>query len=135
MGQIEDQDTTNTPITGMVMIFADQNNEPVTSTINGVPLYVQGDGQAQVIEDENGDEVPNNTYATSAILRYNTEEKEFLAGITSHVNAIYRGQLQRQDWLLYASTPQTGDDFKRSLRQFVVNKDKITVKVLYSKSR
>lgn len=135
MGQIEAQDSTNSPITGMVMIFADQNNEPVTSTINEVPLYVQGDGQPQVIEDDNGDEVPNNTYATSAILRYDIEEKEFRVGITSHVNAIYRGQLQRQDWLLYASTPQTGDDFKKSLRQFVVDKSKITVKVLYSKSR
>ena len=135
MGEIEAQDSTNTPITGMVMIFADQRNEPVTSTINQVPLYVQGDGQPQVIEDNNGDEVPNNTYATAAILRYDTEENEYRAGITSHVNAIYRGQLQRQDWLLYASTPQTGDDFKKSLRQFVVNKNKITVKVLYSKSR
>ncbi|WP_158587667.1 DUF4270 family protein [Algoriphagus lacus] len=135
MGEIEAQDSTNTPITGMVMIFADQRNEPVTSTINQVPLYVQGDGQPQVIEDNNGDEVPNNTYATAAILRYGTEENEYRAGITSHVNAIYRGQLQRQDWLLYASTPQTGDDFKKSLRQFVVNKNKITVKVLYSKSR
>lgn len=135
MGEIEAQDSTNNPISGMVMIFADQNNEPVTSTINKVPLYVQGDGQPQVIEDSNGDEVPNNTYATAAILRYDTEEKEFRVGITSHVNAIYRRQLQRQDWLLYSSTPQTGDDFKKSLRQFVVNKNKITVKVLYSKSR
>lgn len=135
MGEIEAQAETNTPITGMVMIFVDQKNEPVTSTINGVPLYVQGEGQPQVIEDENGDEVPNNLYATSSIVRFNTEDKEYLAGITSHVNAIYRGQLQRQDWLLYPSTPQTGDDFKRSLRQFVVDKSKIKVKVLYSKSR
>lgn len=135
MGEIEAQDSTNNPITGMVMIFVDQNNEPVPSTINGVPLYVQNDGQPQVIEDENGDLVPNNLYASSSILRYDTQEKEYVAAITSHVNAIYRGQLLRQDWLLYASTPQTGDDFKRSLRQFVVDKSKINVKVLYSKSR
>lgn len=135
IGEIEDQPESNTPITGMVMIFVDQKNEAVLSTINEVPLYVQTDGQAQVIEDENGNKVPTNLFSTAAILRYNTEDREYLAGISSHLNAIYRGQLQRQNWLLYATTPQTGDDFKRSLRQFVVNKDKITVKVLYSKTR
>ncbi len=135
IGEIENQPASNTPITGMVMIFVDQKNEAVLSTINKVPLYVQGDGQVQVIEDENGNEVPTNLFSTAAILRYDSEEKEYLAGISSHLNAIYRGQLQRQNWLLYATTPQTGDDFKRSLRQFVVNKDKITVKVLYSKTR
>lgn len=135
IGEIEPQDEDNTPISGMVMIFADDENEPITSTINGVDLHVQTDGQPQVIPDENGDDVPNNLFASSAILRYNSETKKIESGITSHLNAIFRGQLQRQNWLLYARTPQTGDDFKRSLRQFKVNKDKIKVQVIYSKSR
>ena len=135
VGEIEEQDEENSPISGMVMIFVDNKNKPITSTINGVALYVQTDGQPQVIPDENGDEVPNNLFASSAILRYDAETKIMQAGITSHINAIFREQLQRQDWLLYASTPQTGDDFKRSMRQFKVNKDKIKVQVIYSKSR
>jgi len=135
IGEIAEQGEDNTPISGMVMIFVDDNNEAITSTINKVPLYVQADGQPQVILDKNGDLVPNNLFASSAVLRYDSEKKEYQAGITSHVNAIFRGQLQRQDWLIYASTPQTGDDFKRSLRQFKVNKDKIKVEVIYSKSR
>ncbi len=135
MGEIESQDEENNPISGMVMIFVDQNNEPIKSTLNSSALYVQTDGQAQVVLDSNGDKVPSNVYANAAILSYVADEKTYLAGITSHVNAIYRGDLQRQDWLLYASTPQTGDDFKRSLRQFKVNKDKVTVKVIYSKTR
>jgi hypothetical protein len=135
MGPIEAQDSTNTPITGMVLIFADQNNEPVLSTINDVPLYVQGEGQAQVFKNESGDFIPNNTFATAAILKYEAEKNEYRVGVSSHVNAIFRRQLQRQDWLLYPSTPQTGDDFKKSLRQFVVDKNKIMLKVLYSKSR
>lgn len=135
IGEIEEQDENNNPISGMVMIFVDENNVAIPSTINKVPLYVQSDGQPQVILDGNGDFVPNNLFASSAILRFDAETKQFQAGITSHVNAIFRGQLQRQDWLLYASTPQTGDDFKRSLRQFKVNKDKIKVQVIYSKSR
>ncbi|OOG71516.1 hypothetical protein B0E43_17320 [Algoriphagus sp. A40] len=135
MGAIESQDEDNNPISGMVMIFVDQYNEPLRSSLNNVALYVQGDGQAQVLLDENGDKIPNNTYSTSAILAYDSEDKTYLAGITSHINAIYRGDLQRQNWLLYASTPTTGDDFKRSLRQFKVNKGKIKVKIIYSKSR
>lgn len=135
MGEIESQDKDNNPISGMVMIFVDQNNEPIPSTINGAPLYVQADAQTQVILDSNGDKVPNIAYASSAIMGYDTEDKNYLVGITSHVNAIYRGDIQRQNWLLYASTPTSGDDFKRSLRQFKVNKDKITVKIIYSKSR
>jgi hypothetical protein len=135
IGAIEPQSADNNPITGMVMIYINRDNKPVTSTINGVPLYVQTDGQPQVIPDGKGNEVPNNIFISSAILGYNSETKKYLAGITSHINAIYRGKIQRQDWLLYASTPQTGDDFKRSMRQFKVNKDKITVQVIYSKSR
>ena len=135
IGEIEDQPESNNPITDMVMIFVDQNNNPILSTIDESELQVQGDGQAQILENSAGDVVPNNTASSAAVLRYNTEDREYLAGISSHINAIYRGQLQRQNWLLYARTFRSGDDFKRSLRQFVVNKDKITVKVLYSKSR
>jgi len=135
VGEIESQDEGNNPITGMVMIFVDQNNEPIKSTLNSSALYVQTDGQAQVVLDSNGDKVPSNVYASAATLSYVADDKTYLAGITSHVNAIYRGDLLRQDWLLYASTPLTGDDFKRSLRQFKVNKDKVTLKVIYSKSK
>jgi hypothetical protein len=135
LGEIEAQDEENNPISGMVMIYVNDDNKPKTSTINGAPLYVQLDGQPQVIFDQNGKEVPNNIFASAAILRYDAVNEKFQTGITSHVNAVFRGQLQRQDWLLYATTPQTGDDFKRSLRQFKINKDKIKVQVIYSKSR
>jgi hypothetical protein len=58
--------------------------------------------------------------------------------ITSHLNALLREKIVRKDWLLYADTPyqnSPGDDFKRSFRQFLVNKSKIKVKVIYSKTR
>jgi hypothetical protein len=141
LGAIETQDKNNSPITGMVMMFVDNNNNPVLSTVNKTPLYVQGDSQTQVFLDAKGDKVPNNTYSTSAILKYDSEDKIYQAGITSHVNAIYRGDILRQNWILYGTFPSTsampssGDEFKRSLRQFKVNKSKILVKVIYSKSR
>jgi hypothetical protein len=51
------------------------------------------------------------------------------------MNALLKKELKRQDLLLYAITPNTGDDFKRSLRQFKVNKDKVKVKVIFSKTK
>ncbi|MFN3998899.1 DUF4270 family protein [Algoriphagus sp.] len=136
IGEIESQDVNNNPITGMVMVYVNRENKPLTSSINGAPLYVQTDGQPQVIFDQNGNKVPNNIFLSAAILSYDPATKKFQTRITSHVNAIFRGQLQRQDWLLYGNTPQTErDDFKRSLRQFKVNQNKINVQVIYSKSR
>ena len=125
----------------MVMMFVDNQNNPILSTLNKSRLYVQSDREAQVYLDANDNKIPSNVYATSAVLAYDSEEKEYVGGITSHVNAIYRGDLQRQNWLLYATFPSTpsmpsnGDEFKRSLRQYKVNKGKITVQVIYSKSK
>ncbi len=141
MGAIESQDEDNNPIAGMVMMFVDNQNNPILSTLNKSRLYVQSDREAQVYLDANDNKIPSNVYATSAVLAYDSEEKEYVGGITSHVNAIYRGDLQRQNWLLYATFPSTpsmpsnGDEFKRSLRQYKVNKGKITVQVIYSKSK
>jgi hypothetical protein len=135
IGPIVDQDVNNTPISGMVMKFIDSQNRVILSSINGAELHVQADGQAQIVQDANGNQVPNNFFASSAVVEYGSTDKIYRAGISSHFNAIYRGQLQRQDWLLYASTPRTGDDFKRSLRQFKVNKNNIKVTVIYSKTR
>ena len=60
--------------------------------------------------------------------------------VTSHVNAIFRGQLTRKDWLLYGGFSSSkvgtgGDIFRQSLRQFVVDSNKIKLKVIYSKIR
>ncbi|MDX5340806.1 MAG: DUF4270 domain-containing protein [Cyclobacteriaceae bacterium] len=136
IGSIEEQPEDNNPISGMVMKFIDSQNRVLISTV--VPknqLHVVTDGQPQVIEDENGNTVPSNVFAASAVLNYNAESKDYSTRITSHINAIFRGQLQRQDWLLFAETPTTGIDFRRSMRQFKVNKDKIKVEIIYSKIR
>jgi hypothetical protein len=127
MGPLETQDASNVPISAMVMKFVDSQNRV---------LHVQADGQAQVVDDGTGNLIPNYLFASSAVLEYNATDKLYRTGISSHLNAIYRGQIKRQDWLLYPSTPSTlSDDFKRSLRQFKVNKNAIKVSVIYSKTR
>lgn len=136
IGALESQVESNVPIATMVMKFVDSQNRVLLSSLNRAELHVQGDGQAQVIEDGKGNLIPNNIFGSAALLEYNSVDKLYRAGISSHLNAIYRGQLQRQDWLLYPATPRDdSDDFKRSLRQFKVNKDKIRLNVIYSKTR
>ena len=54
---------------------------------------------------------------------------------------MYRSGLVKTDLFLYPNTPSTEsgvvsfDAFKRSLKEFVVDKDNIKVKVYYSKIR
>lgn len=135
MGPIEEQDKGQTPITGMVMKFVDSQNRVLLSTINKAELHLQGDGQLQVIEQEDGTKVPNNFFPSSAIIGYDATSRMLRTGISSYMNALLKKELQRKDWLLYAITPNTGDDFKRSLRQFKVNKDKVKVTVIFSKTK
>lgn len=136
LGALENQDAGNVPISSMVMKFVDSQNRVLLSSLNKAELHVQGDGQAQVVDDGKGNLIPNYLFASSAVVEYNSVDKLYRAGISSHLNAIYRGQIKRQDWLLYPSTPRDlSDDFKRSLRQFKVNKDKVKLTVIYSKTR
>lgn len=135
LGPIEEQAAGQTPITGMVMKFIDSENRVLLSSINQAELHVQGDGQLQVIEQEDGTKVPNNFFPSSAVISYDATSKTQRAGISSYLNALYKKELQRRDLLLYAITPNTGDDFKRSLRQFKVNKDKVKITLIYSKTK
>lgn len=135
MGPIEEPVKGQTPISGMVMKFVDSKNQVLLSSINQAELHLQGDGQVQIIEDEKGTKVPNNFFPSSAVIGYEPTSKLQRAGISSYMNSLYKKELQRTDWLLYAITPNTGDDLKRSLRQFKVNKDKVVVTVIYSKTK
>jgi len=135
LGPIETQSDGNKPISGMVMKMVDSQNRVLLSSINKAELHVQGDGQAQVVADEKGNVVPNNFFPSSAIIGYDATTKTQRVGISSYFNALYKDQLKRTDWLLYAITPSTGDDFKRSLRQFKVNRNQLKITVIYSKTK
>ncbi len=133
LGEIESQAETQKPPIGITMYFTDARNE-ILETSTGVRLSVQADGASQIFVGEDGVATPSTANPTALI--YDSEDNIYSQFITSHVNALYRGQLTRRDWLLYADLPASnGDDFKRSLRQFVVDKNKIKIKVIYSRSR
>ena len=119
------------PPSEFVAYFTDDTNEIFTRS-DGQPLTLQRDGLPQNLEDENGQILPN----APAIARYNQNENIYRLGITSYLNAVFRGEVLNRDWLLYGNSPEVnGDDFKRSLRQLKVQDNNIKIRVIYSKIR
>ncbi|WP_373395581.1 DUF4270 family protein [Algoriphagus halophilus] len=136
-GEIEEFPEGQTPPSSLAMYYTDANNNFLQSK-NTVYLTVQADGQSQVYTNEDGDVVPNVTAPAS--VRFDSETNTYSELITSHVNAVFRGQLTRRDWLIYGgyiSSPVgiNNDPFRESLRQFKVGSDKVKVQVIYSKIR
>ena len=136
IGEIKSLSVGQNPLPWLTAYFTDNTNEVLSRPSDKQPLTIQADGQPQVELDAQGNEQPS--FIAPAVAAYNSEKKIFLMPITSHLNALLRGKIVRKDWLLYADTPyqdSPGDDFKRSFRQFLVEKNKIKVKVIYSKTR
>ncbi|MDI1323915.1 MAG: DUF4270 family protein [Algoriphagus sp.] len=136
IGEIEPLSEGQTPLPWLTAYFTDNTNEVISRPSDSQPLTVQADGQPQTDLDADGNEQPS--FIAPAVATYDVEKKIFLMPITSHLNALLRDKIVRKDWLLYADTPyqdSPGDDFKRSFRQFLVDKSKIKVKVIYSKTR
>lgn len=133
IGPLETTSGDNFPPSFMVMNFTNETNRLLTR-FDGEPMSVQADGQAQQAIDANGNIVPS--VAAPAILAYFSESRIYNQRITSYMNAVYRSNLQRNDWILYPNSPGTaGDDFKKSFKEFVVNKNNIKLKIYYSKIR
>ncbi|MHA7129476.1 DUF4270 family protein [Algoriphagus namhaensis] len=131
LGEIDEVPEGQNPLASMIMYMTNETNSILTRESDGQPLSVQQDGQPQIAFDEEGNEQPS--IIAPAVLSYNQVEKKYVVQITSYTNAVYRKQLMRKDWLLYGDTPGAGGDaFKRSLRQFVLDKSKIKVRVIYS---
>lgn len=116
--------------------FTDQRNKFIRRDLDNNPLTLQLTGQPQTeLDGEDNTILPVRAPAQSIFSETN---KKYSVDISSYLNAIFRGELTRTDWLLYGglvTTASQDDDFKKSLRQFVVNKDKIKIKVIYSKRR
>lgn len=137
LGEIESYPEGQNPPQALSIYFTDDNNSFLKSK-STVYFTLQADGQSQVYTNEDGEEVPNVTAPASIV--FDSEGKTYSELITSHINAIFRGQLIRKDWLLYggyisSDVGTNNDPFRQSLRQFVINKDKVKVQVIYSKIR
>jgi hypothetical protein len=134
IGAIEPIPQGQTPLSLMTAFFTENTTNSLKRPNVSEPR-IQEDRAPQVTIDDQGNEQP--ALSAPAVAEYDIEKKIYLMPITSHLNALLRGKLIRKDWLLYADIPDNipGDEFARSFRQFIVEKDKIKVNVIYSKTR
>lgn len=149
IGEIED------PVEGMVPIsyfrayFADASNHFLANPA-GLYYTLQEANMPQVAINSDSNKEPQVGAPASFI--YMSDKRLYSQDISSYVNAVFRGDLARKDWILYggnivdkrrtilgtdpfAPSRRTADPFVYSLRQMKVDKSKIKVKVFYSKSR
>lgn len=133
IGEIDEVAEGQNPISSMVIYFTDETNKILTRSFDSQPLTVQQDGQPQIQLDADGNVQPS--VIAPAILDFQVTDEKYIQQITSYVNAIYREQILRTDWLLYGNSPaRAGDDFKRSMRQYIIDNNKLKLRVIYSKT-
>ncbi|EPR67173.1 hypothetical protein [Cyclobacterium qasimii] len=139
VGPVDEYPVGKNPYGALVMYFATDGGEFYRRDFDDSKVAVQGENNTQVGFDQDGNIVPVTGNQTG--LAFNTETGVYANQITSYVNALYRSGLVKTDLLLYPNTPSTEsgvvtyDAFKRSLKEFVVDKDQIKIKIYYSKIR
>lgn len=132
MGPLENFPETKQPIKNIMMFFSDESNE-FLQRIDGRRIPVQAEGQTQIEgTDVEGNVVPAIDNPSSLI--FNGEKFIYTQQITSYFNALYRSGLPKTDLLLYPNSPSgSGDEFKQSLKEYLVNHNTIKLKIYYSK--
>ncbi|WP_242067908.1 DUF4270 domain-containing protein [Cyclobacterium marinum] len=137
VGPVDEYPEGKNPYGALVMYFADGGE--YYRRFDGVKVAVQGENNSQTGLDQDGNIVPITSNQNG--LAFNTETRVYSNQITSYVDAMYRSGLVKTDLFLYPNTPSTEsgvvtfDAFKRSLKEFVVDKDQIKMKIYYSKIR
>jgi len=133
MGPLENFADTRQPIQNLIMYFVDENNNKIMKRSDGRDISVQGERQPQIQgRDADGNIVPAVDNPTTLI--FNKEKFTYNQQITSYINAVYRAGLPRTDLILYpTATTGSGDEFKQSLREYIVDKRTVKLKIYYSK--
>lgn len=128
-GPLQNNIATNRPPQFHIMYFTNETNEILLRS-DGLPMAVQPDGRPQIDNDKK-----EPLYSDSpALLIHSRENNIYSQFITSHVSSIYRKQIQRRDFILNPGSP-VGDDFRRSLSEYVFEKNTIKLKIFFSSAR
>lgn len=129
LGPLKRNIATNRPPQFLQMFFTNETNR-VLLRDDGRVMAVQPDGRLQV------DPVTKEPIFTDApaLLAHDREKNVYRQFLTSHVNAIYRGSIQRRDFLLYPLVSGS-DEYRQSLREFVLDSRSPVLKIYYSKTK
>ena len=131
MGPLENFPETKQPPKNMIMYFSGEDNG-FLERFDGRRISVQAEKEIQVEGiDESGNVVPAVDNPNPLI--FNGEKFVYSQQLNSYINALYRSGLERTDLILYPTSPAVNaDEFKRSLKEFIVNKNTIKLKIYYS---
>lgn len=152
LGAIEDPIQGMPPSSYFRAYFTDANNRFLANPA-GDYYTIQEANRAQVGINSDSNKQPQVEFPASFI--YNSDKKLYSQNISAYVNAVFRDDLIRTDWILYGgnivnkrrtifgtdpfappgSVRRTADPFASSLRQMKVDKSKIKVRAVYSKIR
>jgi hypothetical protein len=127
MGPLERNVATNKPPQFLQMFFTNETNRVLLGDM-GV-LAVQMDGRPQ-FDPQTGDPIVSES---PALLAHDQEKNIYEQTITSHVNAVYRGNIERRDFILYPLVSGS-DEHRQSLREFVFDTRSPVLKIFYSKT-
>lgn len=130
LGPLERNIATNRPPQSLQMFFTNETNR-VLLRKDGRMMTVQPDGRPQV-DPTTGEPLSSEP---PAFLNHDREKNIYRQFLTSHVNAIYRGSLERRDFILYPIIIGMSDEYKQSLREFVIDSRSPVLKIYYSKTR
>jgi hypothetical protein len=129
LGPLERNVATNRPPQFHQMLFTNETNRVLLRS-DGRVMSVQPDGRPQV------DPITGEPIFTDSpsLLAHDRERNIYRQTITSHVNAIYRKNIQRRDFLLYPLVSGV-DEYRHSLREFVIDPQSPVLKIYYSRTR
>ncbi|HLT06389.1 MAG TPA: hypothetical protein VK014_02625 [Cyclobacteriaceae bacterium] len=132
MGPLENFPETKQPIKNLVMYFTDDSNKLLRRE-DGRLLAIQAESQAQIeSKDETGKVTP--AVGNPSSLVFNTEKFTYSQHLNAYINAVFRHGLERTDLILYPTAPNgSSDEFKNSVKEYIVNKNTIKLKIYYSK--
>lgn len=113
----------------LLMFMTNETNRFLFRT-DGQPILVQQDGIPQV-DPETGEPLFTQQPANLILVRESNTYNQF---ITSHVNAVYRRNIPRRDFILYPASSLNDRSFVQSLRDYTLDQDKIKLKIFYSRN-
>ena len=128
LGPMKRNVATNRPPQLLQMFFTNETNRKLMG--EGGAFAVQSDNRPQ-FNEETGQPVVGDF---PAFLTHDREKNIYTQSITSHVSAVYRGNIQRRDFILYPLVPGS-DEYRQSLREFVIDSRSPILKIYYSSIR
>ena len=138
VGPINEYPEFKSPINNLIMYFSNDEGG-FYRRFDGSRVAVQAENQNHTGVGPDGTVVPVSTNPNA--LSFRSDSSVYVNQVTSYINALYRSGLVKTDLLLYPNRPPSpnapagSDAFKRSMREFILQKNQFRLKIYYTRVR